>query len=109
MRRFWFGVFALGAMTSFLATSVVLSQPGPGGRPGAGGMREPGGGPGNGPGTGQAAPVADVSWTDVQVHLRAGIARNFDAVIESALTETAPLHRKTLVLVPPPFPSDTAN
>jgi hypothetical protein len=94
-----------------LATHGALAQPGPrgpagmNGRPGPGGLHGPGAGPPpNGP-----APASAVPWIDVQVHLRAGQGRNFDAAIESALAATAGLGRRTLVLVPPPFPTVAAN
>jgi predicted TIM-barrel fold metal-dependent hydrolase len=121
MRRIWFCCLVLGSIVPFLAASMASAQTGPNGRPGPGGMRGPGGGPGGGPGPGQGpgqgpgpgagpnAPAGEVAWTDVQVHLRAGGGRNFDSVIETALAETAPLGRRMLVLVPPPFPSETAN
>ena len=96
-----------------LAAHGALAQPGPGprgpgamnGRPAPGGLHGPGAGPPpNGPASASAVP-----WTDVQVHLRAGPGRNFDTVIDGALAATAALGRKTLVLVPPPFPSAAAN
>jgi len=100
-------------LSILLAAHGVLAQPGPRGPggmngrsgPGPGGLHGPGTGP---PGNGPAA-ASGVPWTDVQVHLRAGPARNFDAAIEGALGATAGLGRKTLVLVPPPFPSVAAN
>jgi hypothetical protein len=98
-------------LSILLAAHGAFAQPGPrgpggmNGRPGPGGMHGPGGGPlPNGPAAASAVP-----WTDVQIHLRAGPSRNFDAAIESALAATAGLGRKSLVLVPPPFPSVTAN
>jgi predicted TIM-barrel fold metal-dependent hydrolase len=93
---------ALGLIL-ILAAQGALAQPGPRG-PGINGRPGPGGPPGNGPG-----PASTVPWTDVQVHLRAGPGRNFEGAIESGLSATAGLGRRTLVLVPPPFPSMAAN
>ncbi len=85
-----------------LAVQGALAQPGP---------RRPGGanGPGGGPPANGLPASSGVAWTDVQVHLRAAPGRQFDVAIESALSATAMLGRKTLVLVPPPFPSGAAN
>lgn len=107
-----------------ISSDLSLAQAGPGPRgpsgpaasptrPGAGGPRGPGVGRPGAPQRPEAgsdeAQKSAVGWTDVQVHLRAGAGRNFDAVIASALDQTARLGRRVLVLVPQPFPYEGAN
>ena len=107
----------VGVVVSFAAfqssaspSEITVAQAGPGGPKGPRGPGGPGGGP-RGPGGGGPGDVqpSEVPWTDVQIHLRAGAARNFDAVIGLALKQTARLNRKMLVLVPQPFPYEGSN